>query len=167
MNLIWSESAQRLWSSGICKIPWALIVPMGMGKWPWRCTPTGLDSSNELDLEWIWSGCWVMASAAFGRTNGRTKEWWMDGEHSKIPFFPAERAGDNKMWYKITDPFQNFNSAGVEVWEWMNKFITLYNGCNYLSLLGLKLIHVNKRSPWASTGTVGSISYIQHHLHIG
>ena len=24
-----------------------------MGKWPWRCTSTGQDSSNELDLEWI------------------------------------------------------------------------------------------------------------------
>ena len=25
---------------------------------------------------------------------------------------------------------------------------TLYNGCNYISMLGLKLIHVNKRIPW-------------------
>ena len=25
---------------------------------------------------------------------------------------------------------------------------TLYNGCNYLSMLGLKLNHVSKRGPW-------------------
>ena len=24
-----------------------------MGKWPWHCTSTGQDSSNELNLEWI------------------------------------------------------------------------------------------------------------------
>ena len=24
-----------------------------MGKWPWRCTSTGQEGSNELDLEWI------------------------------------------------------------------------------------------------------------------
>ena len=26
--------------------------------------------------------------------------------------------------------------------------LTLYNGCNYLSMLGLKLNHISKRGPW-------------------
>ena len=58
MNFIWSESAKWLLSSSVRKIPGALITPMGtpialIGKWPWRCTSTGQDSSNELDLDWI------------------------------------------------------------------------------------------------------------------
>ena len=41
------------------------------------------------------------------------------------------------------------NSPGeVEVWECMSNFHpTLYDGCNYLSMLRLKLINVSKRSP--------------------
>ena len=31
VNLIWSELAQWFWSSGVHKIPGALIMPMGMG----------------------------------------------------------------------------------------------------------------------------------------
>ena len=42
----------------------------------------------------------------------------------------------SKMWDEITYPFLNFNGA------------TLYNGCNYLSMLGLKLNHVSKRGHW-------------------
>ena len=37
----------------------------------------------------------------------------------------------------------------TEVWEWMDKWFhpTIYNGCNYLSLLQLELIHVSKKGP--------------------
>ena len=49
----------------------------------------------------------------------------------------------SKMWDEITYPFLNFNVCTVEVYEWMSNF-TLHNGCNYLSMLGLKLIHVSK-----------------------
>ena len=34
MNLIWSESAHRLLSSGVHKVPRALIMPAGMPMWP-------------------------------------------------------------------------------------------------------------------------------------
>ena len=50
-----------------------------------------------------------------------------------------------KVWDEITYPFPNFNSCTVEVWEWISNFISLYNGCNYLSMLGLKLINISKR----------------------
>ena len=33
----------------------------------------------------------------------------------------------------------------IEVWEWMSNFILHYNGCDYLFMLGFKLIHVSKR----------------------
>ena len=29
----------------------------------------------------------------------------------------------SKMWEEITYPFPNFNSATVEVWEWISSFI--------------------------------------------
>ena len=49
-----------------------------------------------------------------------------------------------KVWDEITHPFPNFNS--VEVWEGMSNFIpTLYDGCNYLSMLVLQLNRVSKR----------------------
>ena len=52
------------------------------------------------------------------------------------------------MWDEITYPFPNFIGCTVEVWEWISNFIsTLYNGCDYLSMLGLKLIRVSKRGP--------------------
>ena len=35
----------------------------------------------------------------------------------------------------------------VKVWKWLSDFI-LYWACNYLSMLGLKLIHVSKRGHW-------------------
>ena len=50
-----------------------------------------------------------------------------------------------KVWGEITYPFLNFN---VNHWSWgMGKSFhpTLYNVCNYLSMLGLKLNHVGKR----------------------
>ena len=58
MNLIWNESAQWLLSFSVRKIPGAIIMPWAchyapMGKSPCRCIPTGQNSSNELDLEWI------------------------------------------------------------------------------------------------------------------
>ena len=52
-----------------------------------------------------------------------------------------------KLWYEITYPFSNLNSAAVKVWEWISNVIfTLYWAYDYLSMLGLKLIHVSKRT---------------------
>ena len=59
------------------------------------------------------------------------------------------------MWDEITYPFPNFNGATVDVWEWDKQFhFTLYNICNYLSMLGLKLIHVSQRDPRTSAAMV-------------
>ena len=52
----------------------------------------------------------------------------------------------SKVWDRITYPFLNFNGCTVEVYEWISNFIPHF-GCNYLSMLGLKLIHVSKRGP--------------------
>ena len=49
------------------------------------------------------------------------------------------------VWDEITYPFLNFNSATVEVYEWIKSHPTLYCACDYLSMLGLKLNHVSKR----------------------
>ena len=40
----------------------------------------------------------------------------------------------SKMWDKT-----------VEAWEWPSNFIPHYDGCVFLSVLALKLIHVSKR----------------------
>ena len=39
------------------------------------------------------------------------------------------------------------DGATIEVWVWIRNS-TLYNGCNFLSILWLKLIHFSKRGPW-------------------
>ena len=52
------------------------------------------------------------------------------------------------MWDEITYPFLNYNGATVEVKEWISNFIPHFTWvCDYLSMLGLKLIHVIKRGP--------------------
>ena len=40
---------------------------------------------------------------------------------------------------------------------------TLYNGCNYLSMLGLKVNHVSKRGHWGNpyTGKTESRLYVE------
>ena len=58
INFFWSKLAQWLLSSDVRKIPWALIMTMGMpfmpmGKWQRRCTSTDQDGSNALDMELI------------------------------------------------------------------------------------------------------------------
>ena len=54
----WTWIHPWLVNSGIRKFPGVLVMPMGMPMWAdrqmtWRCTSTGQDGSNELDLEWI------------------------------------------------------------------------------------------------------------------
>ena len=100
-NLIWSESAQWLLSSGVRKISKTLITDSKspyyahghahvapMGKWLWRRTSICWGSSNELDLEWISP---VVAELWGGRTGGRA-----GGRrpfHRPL-FSPSERVGD-------------------------------------------------------------------------
>ena len=50
----------------------------------------------------------------------------------------------SKLRDEITYPFANVNGCAVEVWECVIRPI-LCNGCNYLSMLGLKLIHIFNR----------------------
>ena len=35
-------------------------------------------------------------------------------------------------------PSCNFDSSTIEVWEWISDSSQLYNGCNYISMLGLR-----------------------------
>ena len=51
------------------------------------------------------------------------------------------------VWDEIIHPFPNVSGCTVEVCELSSNFIPLYNGCNYLYMLGLKLNHVSKTSP--------------------
>ena len=52
-----------------------------------------------------------------------------------------------KEWGDIRYPFPNFKGAIIEVWEWIRFHPTLYGACDYLSMLGLKLIHVGIKGP--------------------
>ena len=49
----------------------------------------------------------------------------------------------NKVWDEIAYHFPNFNGTTVAQFR-----STLHDGYNYLSMLGLKLLHVSKRDPW-------------------
>ena len=58
----------------------------------------------------------------------------------------------SKKWDEITYPFKNFSGASVQVLEWISNLVIslpLYNGCNYVSMLGFELSHLSKRrDPW-------------------
>ena len=60
------------------------------------------------------------------------------------------------VWDDITYPFLNFNGATVEVYEWISNFITLHWACDYLSMLGLKLMHISKRGHWNQMGAAAT-----------
>ena len=50
------------------------------------------------------------------------------------------------VWDEITYSFPNFNGATVEVWEWMSNVIPHFIWvCDFISMLGFKLIHVDKK----------------------
>ena len=65
----------------------------------------------------------------------------------------------------INYPFPNFNGGAIEVRERISNFISFYWTYDYVSMLGLKLIHVSKMSqgflqprthlegPWIRTNT--------------
>ena len=72
------------------------------------------------------------------------ESWCSTILHEVTPIIPAWRGNSThyKMWDEITYPFPNFNGAIIEVWEWVINSIPLYCACDYLSMLGLKLINV-------------------------
>ena len=51
----------------------------------------------------------------------------------------------NKVWDEITYPFPNFNSAVIEVWEWISNFIIYFIVHVITYPCWDKLIHVSKR----------------------
>ena len=63
--------------------------------------------------------------------------------HPKIHLTWISNHTHYKMQDEITYPFPNFTGANTEVWEWISNFITHFNWtCDYLSMLGLKLIQM-------------------------
>ena len=55
----------------------------------------------------------------------------------------------SKVWDEFNSPFPNFNGWDVGSLGKEKIFhLTLCNRCNYLSMQGLKLIHVSKRDSW-------------------
>ena len=54
----------------------------------------------------------------------------------------------HKKWNEIAYPLPNFKGCTIEVWEWISH-PTFYWACDYLSMLGLKSIHVSKRGTLA------------------
>ena len=57
--------------------------------------------------------------------------------------------GHCKMWGEILIHCQTSMVVPLKFGNgWINLFHTFDNGCNHLSMLGLKLNHVSKRDPW-------------------
>ena len=55
----------------------------------------------------------------------------------------------SKLWDEIT--YSNFNGCTVEVWEWIrNSTHKLYNGCNYLSMIGRTVSCVSNRGHFSA-----------------
>ena len=77
---------------------------------------------------------------------------------AKIPAWISDHI-HYTVWDKIIYPFLNFTGCSVEVWEWINSFTPRFNGASdYLSMLVLKLGHVNKRNTWYLTISRGTSS---------
>ena len=54
----------------------------------------------------------------------------------------------------------------LEVWEWTsNSMPHFYNGCNYLSMLGSRLIHASKRGPWGFKEPFGGSIHVSKRGH--
>ena len=65
--------------------------------------------------------------------------------------FHVDSGVENIAWDEITYPFLYFNGCFVEVWEFVNySTATLYQACDYFSILESKLIPVNPSPPSAA-----------------
>ena len=61
----------------------------------------------------------------------------------------------NKVWDEITNPFPNFNSCTIGVWEGISNFIPHFIMVySYLSMLVFKLSHVSKGTQVTENGTL-------------
>ena len=61
----------------------------------------------------------------------------------------------SQVWDKITYPFSTTEAVNGKVIS-----PTLYDGCNDISMLGLKLIHVCKRDPWSYVSVTVTCLYM-------
>ena len=64
----------------------------------------------------------------------------------------------NKVWDEIVPQIQWLHCLSLGMDKWF--YPTLHNGCNYLSMLGLKLIHVSKHTPEHYVSTVFIYVYV-------
>ena len=69
-----------------------------------------------------------------------------------------------KVWDEITFPSINYG-ATVEIGMDKQFHPTLYNGHNYLSVVGLKLNHVSKRGPWRHVRNCEVIGSLESWFH--
>ena len=52
----------------------------------------------------------------------------------------------SEVWSEMIYPSPSWTVATAEIWVWISNFIhTVLYGCNYLSILGWTLFHINKR----------------------
>ena len=62
MKLIWSESAQWLLSSSVCKFSRALTTPLGTTMWPWWASHAPRLQTKTVSMK---LGYWIPASSRF------------------------------------------------------------------------------------------------------
>ena len=111
MNLIWSETTQWLLSSGVHKIPGALIMPMGMLVMPVQENDKTMHIYMPRRFQITWfggnqnSGCWGLASA---RCQGPLLCPWpcplcptWANDHD-VAHLQAKRAQKNLVWSEST-----------------------------------------------------------------
>ena len=142
----------------------------------WGSTALGVSTlwcHNERDSVWNPQPHDCLLSRLFRHRRKKTSKLCVtglcEGNSPVTGEFPAQRASNAEnvpIWWRhrgivwsssmcllriflVVEPMgPPWNGATVEVWEWIVKFFpTLYNGWNYLSISGLKLIHVSKGAP--------------------
>ena len=80
-------------------------------------------------------------------------KWWMRGKKRPISLTIISAWISNHMpivgWNYLSNP--HFKGCTIGDWEWISNFINIFDACNYLSMLVLKLIHIDNRGPWYQT----------------
>ena len=124
--------------------------------YPSACNDTGLTwkhghlhtSRDSLESSWMATVRYFTSIVNYPLIDElKMLKTWDPSTNTDLTFIPVwmNNHMPSLVWDEITEPFLNLNGCIVEVWEWIGNLIPHFIiGCNPLSMLILKLIHVSK-----------------------
>ena len=127
------------------------------GKWASRCTSTGQDGSNELDLEWIGPVVVELRRLqSFVRMNRRMdtqmKKYITDGDNSKSSFFLWKEQG-TKSIKMPSDQYTKSHSGDKTIKKWSYLCHVIFDMDQHLYI---------QSTPWRPQNTSFILCFFQH-----